>query len=245
VPDRVPQGDHYYSETLAAERLERCYGLAPARVRQYLRAEVEFVTARLGPGDVVLDLGCGYGRTLGAFAAAAAFAVGVDTSAESLRLAADRLRGRRDCLLLQADATALPFAEGSFDVVACIQNGISAFHCDRRLLLTEALRVLRPGGKALFSSYSERFWPDRLAWFELQAEAGLLGPIDHERSGNGVIVCRDGFSATTLDGDGFAALAASLGVESTLVEVDGSSLFCVLAKPDARGQPAPNGLGPK
>jgi 2-polyprenyl-6-hydroxyphenyl methylase/3-demethylubiquinone-9 3-methyltransferase len=223
----------YYSTALAAERLARCYELAPPRVRQYLRAEVEFVTAQLRGGDVVLDLGCGYGRTLPAFADAAGFAVGVDTSADSLRLAADRLAGRRDCLLVRADATALPFADGSFDLVACVQNGISAFHCDQRRLLTEALRVLRPGRPACFSTYSASFWPDRLAWFEVQAGAGLLGEIDRERTGNGVIVCRDGFSATTVDREGFAGLTQGLGVESELVEVDGSSLFCVLTKPGA------------
>ena len=58
----------YYKEHLAAERLQQCYQLAPPRVEQYLRAEVEFVVARLRPDDVVLDLGCGYGRTMPAFA---------------------------------------------------------------------------------------------------------------------------------------------------------------------------------
>jgi SAM-dependent methyltransferase len=220
----------YYRTSLAAERLERCYELAPPRVRQYLRAEVDFLAARLAPEDVVLDLGCGYGRTLPAFADAGAFAVGVDTSAESLRLAAERLHARRDCVLVHADALALPFPDGSFDAVACIQNGISAFHCDRRALIEEALRVLRPGGRAYFSSYSEGFWPYRMAWFELQAEAGLIGAIDHERSGEGIIVCRDGFAASTLDAPDFVALVDGLDVESEITEVDGSSLFCILTR---------------
>ena len=53
------------------------------------------------------------------------------------------------------------FRDGGFDVVVCIQNGISAFHVDRRLLIERAVRLARQGGQVLFSTYSERFWPDR------------------------------------------------------------------------------------
>jgi len=179
----------------------------------------------------VLDLGCGYGRTLAAFADAAAFAVGVDTSVASLRLAAERLHARRDVLLVQADAAALPFLDSSFDVAVCIQNGISAFHREQEALVGEALRVLRPGGRALFSSYAAAFWADRLTWFELPADAGLVGPIDHARTRDGVIVCCDGFTATIMDEGGFAALARQVGADAEIAEVDGSSLFCIMTKP--------------
>ncbi len=52
----------YYSTHLAAERLRRCYEIAPTRVRRYLRAEIDFVLSRSGPAADVLELGCGYGR---------------------------------------------------------------------------------------------------------------------------------------------------------------------------------------
>ncbi len=89
-----------------------------------------------------------------------------------------------------------------------------------------------PRRHGLFSTYSEKFWPQRLEWFELQAEVGLLGEIDRQRTGNGVIVCRDGFTATTFTPDRFRSLAAGLSAAITLSEVDGSSLFCILRKAD-------------
>ena len=52
----------YYSAKLSGDRLQKCYEVAPARVRQYLEAEISFVIGRLRPGDSVLELGCGYGR---------------------------------------------------------------------------------------------------------------------------------------------------------------------------------------
>lgn len=124
------------------------------------------------------------------------------------------------------DAINTGFASDAFDVVVCIQNGISAFHVDQVALVHEAVRISKPGGLVLFSTYAERFWEHRLEWFELQADAGLVGEIDHEASGDGVIVCKDGFKATTVSPDEFTRLTDDLEAEVSLVEVDESSLFC-------------------
>jgi len=221
----------YYDRHLAGSSLERVYDLAPPRVQRYLRAEVEFVVARLRPTDLVLDLGCGYGRTLPDLARRAAFVVGIDTSEPSLALARERLGRRANVLLARMDASRLAFTEGSFDAVTCIQNGISAFRVDRHELIRESLRVLKPGGTAMFSSYAERFWEQRLDWFERQAAAGLIGEIDLERTGDGSIVCIDGLTLTTVRPEEFATLAIGEDVRWETIEVDGSSQFYVLEKP--------------
>ncbi|MBU0639472.1 MAG: class I SAM-dependent methyltransferase [Planctomycetes bacterium] len=221
---------NYYSDQLAAERLERCYELAPPRVRQYLNAEIEHVAGRIRPSDTILELGCGYGRVLAQLAERCGWAVGIDTSAASLALASRRLRlrPRANCWLLRMDALTLGFRDAVFDVVLCIQNGISAFQVDQRALIAEALRVTCPGGRVLLSSYAARFWQARLEWFRLQAAAGLLGAIDEGASGAGVIVCKDGFRATTVDPARFEALIAGLGRHRLIHEVDESSVFCEL-----------------
>ena len=187
----------YYKEQLAAERLQQCYRLAPGRVRQYLRAEVDFATTQLGPDCVVLDLGCGYGRTLADFAAHSRLVVGADNSYASVHLGRQRLGSTRRCALVCGDAGRLGFASGTFDRVVCIQT-VSAFGLDRRRLVKETLRLLGHGGLALFSTYADEFWDDRLDWFERQSAAGLIGPIDRRRTRDGVIVCTDGFRAATV-----------------------------------------------
>jgi 2-polyprenyl-6-hydroxyphenyl methylase/3-demethylubiquinone-9 3-methyltransferase len=221
----------YYDDKLAAERLRRAYELASPRVRQYLDAELAYVLSRLEPGDVALELGCGYGRAVGPLAEKARLVVGVDTSPASLALARDELKGRENVRLVNADAVRLGLREDVFGAVICIQNGISAFHVDPRELVAESVRVARAGGVALFSSYAEAFWEERLAWFEAQAAEGLLGEIDYERTGDGTIVCEDGFTATTFGAEDFLALAASLGLKARVAEVDASSLFCEITKP--------------
>lgn len=216
----------YYSDNLAADRLEQAYDLAPPRVRQYLEAEIGHVVSRIRPGDAVLELGCGYGRVLERLATKAGLVVGVDNSLASLRLGKRRSRHDAGILWICTDASMPALRPGTFDCVVCIQNGISAFHVNREALIAESISLARRGGLVLFSSYSERFWGDRLKWFELQAQAGLVGEIDYVRTRKGVIVCKDGFTAGTVSPEEFARLVEHLNIESRIVEIDGSSLFC-------------------
>lgn len=216
----------YYADRLNADRLRRCYELAPPRVQQYLRAEIEFVLRHIRSGDRILELGCGYGRALEAMIGRASELVGIDNSVGSLAMAVNR----SDCCRLAAmDAGHLGFLDGIFDVTFCIQNGICAFGIERPRLFVEATRVTKPGGTALFSSYAERFWPERLEWFRIQAGHGLLGEIDEKATGDGVIVCKDGFRTETARPDELEQLAARAGYTAEVVEVDESSVFCVIS----------------
>ena len=221
----------YYSEKLAGERLRRCYEIAPPRVRQYLDSEIRHVISRMGPDDTVLELGCGYGRVAFELAKAARRVVGIDTARESLELARELASERSNCEFIEMDATRMSFPDESFELVVCIQNGICAFDVDHSKLVREALRVAKPGGKVLFSSYADEFWPHRLEWFELQAKEGLLGEIDRERTGKGVIVCVDGFRAGAMREGEFREICRELTLEPEIAEVDGSSVFFELRKP--------------
>ncbi len=221
----------YYTERLAAERLRACYDLAPPRTKAYLETELEFVLSRTTPSMAVLELGCGYGRVLERLLPKIYLTCGIDTSLPSLRLASESLGHKPSLRLACMDAIHLAFRDGVFDLTVCIQNGICAFAVDQQQLFREALRVTRSGGLILFSSYAAQFWEHRLEWFEVQSSHHLIGEIDYQATGNGVIVCKDGFRATTADKATFERLAAGLGVTPSITEVDGSSLFCEIVVP--------------
>jgi ubiquinone/menaquinone biosynthesis C-methylase UbiE len=216
----------YYTHNLSGRRLMRCYEIAPPRVQQYLEAEILHVLSRIQATDSVLELGCGYGRIALRVAKVAKRVVGIDTASASIALAREPATKRQNCEFLEMDALGLSFADGSFDVVLCLQNGICAFRVDQVSLMKEALRVTREGGLAIFSSYADEFWEDRLAWFEAQAAEGLMGEVDREASGDGVIVCRDGFRAGRMTRADFEDLCARVGVKGDVAEVDGSSMMC-------------------
>jgi 2-polyprenyl-6-hydroxyphenyl methylase/3-demethylubiquinone-9 3-methyltransferase len=179
---------------------------------------------------MVLELGCGYGRVLGQIARKAKLTIGVDTSIDSLLLGKKMLRDSKTCVLLKMNAVQLGFLDQTFDRVICIQNGISAFHVNQKDLIRESIRVTKRRGKVIFSSYSDKFWKDRLEWFRLQSKAGLVGKIDYGKTGDGLIVCKDGFNVTTVGPDQFRELTAEFDVETKIEEVDESSLFCVMTR---------------
>lgn len=221
--------DNYYSQKLNSQRLYQVYQTEIERVRQYLDAEIDFVRGRLRGCESVLEVGAGYGRIMKKLAPFAVSVTGIDISDDSVAFGREYLKGAANCRLERMDAHALDFAP-EFDVVLCLQNGLSAIKGDSRAFVGQCMRVLRPGGAGFFSTYSARFWEHRLAWFEEQAAKGLLGEIDYTLTGNGVIVCKDGFTATTLSADELAELGRAFGSGYSLQEVDESSLFLIIEK---------------
>lgn len=106
--------------------------------------------AALAPSDV-LETAAGTGvltRALAGRLAPATRMVATDLNQPMLDQAVRRTPGRA-VEWKQADALALPFADRSFDVVAC-QFG-AMFFPDRVKGYGEARRVLRPGGRFLFN----------------------------------------------------------------------------------------------
>jgi SAM-dependent methyltransferase len=220
----------YYDENLAGERLRLCYEIASPRVRRYLKAEIAHVASLVSPGRRLLELGCGYGRICFELANSGAVITGIDSAGESIALARKLAGADSPLSFHERNALRIGFPADSFDLVLCLQNGICAFGVDQKALLREALRVCRPGAKLVFSSYAAIFWPHRLEWFKAQAEAGLLGPIDHEATGDGVIVCKDGFRAGAYGPEEFLALGEGLGLRSEIHLVDDSALFCIYSR---------------
>ncbi|MHA1912651.1 MAG: class I SAM-dependent methyltransferase, partial [Candidatus Kariarchaeaceae archaeon] len=154
----------YYSNKLFASHLKQCYDIAPARIQQYLKAEVQFVLDHLAQTDQILELGCGYGRVLAQIAPKVLRAYGIDISVKNLELGKEYLSHLSNIELFEMNATSMKFDDNSFDHTIAIQNGISAFKVDPVDLIKESLRVTKIGGKVFMSSYSKNIWEDRLEW---------------------------------------------------------------------------------
>jgi ArsR family transcriptional regulator len=102
----------------------------------------------LGDRDLgrVLDIGTGTGRLLELLGPRATTALGIDASRDMLALARSRLgrAGLAHCSVRLADMYRLPLPDGSFDLV--VLQMVLHYAEDPAGVLTEAARVLRPGG---------------------------------------------------------------------------------------------------
>ncbi len=116
----------------------------------------------LGPvrGVVVLEVGCGAAQCARWLVGQGARVVAVDLSFAQLRHARtlDARTGVRVPALLQADARALPLRAASVDV-ACSAFGAVPFVVDSAALMREIARVLKPGGRWVFSVTHPVRWP--------------------------------------------------------------------------------------
>lgn len=113
----------------------------------------------LGPEDDLLDVACGWGEFLAVHASNARRVAGIDVSEEKVRLARQRLADRIAAgtgEVVQGDAAALPWEEGTFSAVTCM-DAFPFFAAPERVM-AEVLRVLRPGGRMLMQIGMR--WPD-------------------------------------------------------------------------------------
>ena len=220
---------NYYSENLNATKLFDVYQTEIIRVRQYLDAEIEFVRSQLYFNDKILEMGAGYGRIMKEISPSVQFISGIDISENTVAFGQEYLKEYLNCDLKTLDVYKLD-KDSEYDAVLCLQNGISAFKGRDLELIDIAMKALKNNAKAYFSSYSEAFWEYRLAWFQEQAQKGLLGEIDYEKTKNGNIVCKDGFSATTFSKSDMERLGKASGYDYVIREIDNSSIFLIIQK---------------
>ena len=157
LPPDIYDREYFLSDKCEGwDRFREGHGLSPIKRRQ---------VAALGPGPGVrvLDAGCGRGEVLLACAQAGAEVAGVDYAEAAVEISRETLSDVPGADVRQADLTALPWGDESFDRVLL---GDVIEHVDPPQtvpMLRELRRVLAPGGRVLVHTAPNRLFT-QFAW---------------------------------------------------------------------------------
>ncbi len=129
---------------------------------------VNFDKIAIKDGWKILDIGCGTGRHMGgAISFGNIFVIGADTDKDDIKKAKERMlflektgqvTGR--WALTLADIRYLPFDDNIFNLVICSE--VLEHIKDDKKAISEALRVLKPGGNLVISV--PRYYPEHICW---------------------------------------------------------------------------------
>ena len=180
-----------------------------SRGKAYYRHICRHVLARIPHGKRILDLGCGTGLFLAAYEEQGGCGTGLDISRGMLDKARSRCTASDVTL---GNAEILPFRNDSFDAV----TSLLAFSYVHRPedLLSEAWRVLRPGGSLAICTLGKHFLTSGLPAVYTVAEViklrrigmGAFGERYYDRSEMIGLLEDAGFSEITINRCSFAHL---------------------------------------
>jgi ubiquinone/menaquinone biosynthesis C-methylase UbiE len=193
----------------------RTASLRLAHQRERAAALAERVANLLAPfagTERALDAGCGAGALAFALAPHVREVIGVDVSTELLQTG--RAEAPANVVLLEGDASSLPFAVGEFDLAGCSR----VLHHVRRpeLVVSELSRVTRPGGRILVVDQLgdidplRRLEHDRFEHARDPSHTRLLPDTDVRGffEANGLVVVRNEVTRELRDLDRYLDLAA-------------------------------------
>jgi SAM-dependent methyltransferase len=163
VPDHARNRQTQSSSAIAEERTPE---LTPAVYARWRNSELGRLTEAIErkliwnmvgdvSGKTVLEIGCGDGALAVELARRGARVIGIDTSRAMLAAARERAeKAGEQVKFIAANAEALPFEDGTFDVVIAVT--ILCFVKDARPVFSAIGRVLRPGGTLVIGELGKR-----------------------------------------------------------------------------------------
>jgi ubiquinone/menaquinone biosynthesis C-methylase UbiE len=196
--------DNFYRATQSSEAHRQfCTRVFGLDLCQHGFADVQqldalITAARLGPGQHVLDLGCGTGLIAEYLSdQSGAHVTGLDFVPDAIRQAGERTRAKADRLaFVVGDINALDLPPAAYDVIVAIDT--IYFSEDYAATVAALKQALRPEGRlAIFYSHGREPWVP-LEEFDVSTLPAAHTPLAQALTSNGFDFVADDFSAADL-----------------------------------------------
>lgn len=122
--------------------------------------------------DKVLELGCGFGRSIPALKEKSKEVFAVDISEAMINDAKEKFEKEKNIHFYVSEAEKLPFEYEKFDKIVCFAS-FDAFY--QKEALIEINRILKPGGRVLITGKNDHYFEDDEAAYVAEVNARKKG----------------------------------------------------------------------
>lgn len=192
-------------------------------IKNWLRKENDYLKKNIKKGTVVLDVGCGFGRNIGAIANIAKKIIGIDSNKPLSEKIVKKLLKFKNVEFFCENAVKMHFSDNTFDYVICLGNTFGNFAQNKSKILKEIQRVVKKGGKIIISVYSEKALSIR------KKEYGKIG-IKIKKISNGTIYANTHLILEQFDKKKLQDLFNLVNLKVEIIELNPISYLCVAVK---------------
>jgi len=136
-------------------------------IKEYVLLEEKQILAYIKSPDVILNVGCGYGRILNLLKNKCIKIIGIDISEDCIKKCKEKFENLRNTSVSKIDISNTNFESNYFDKIILDFNFLGNISkSQREKSLEEIRRILKPKGKILGSVYSEKSLEQQLRLYE-------------------------------------------------------------------------------
>lgn len=126
----------------------------PKDYQEYFIAEERFLLSNISKDLIVLDVGCGAGRTMRKISPFVKKVIGVDNDPEAIKISKENLGNIDNAEVYLEDVEKTHFEDKIFDVIF-IGLTFCNFSESKYKIISEIKRILKDDGKFIFSVFNE------------------------------------------------------------------------------------------
>ena len=137
----------------------------PHSYKQLFIAEKDYIRKTITKNSIVLDIGCGNGRTLNSILDITQNLFGIDNEEKAVENTRKNLKLIPNAQILLGDVRKLPFENKFFDFIICVDSFVN-FGEYKFKALEEMKRVLKDDGIIILSVFSEDAFEERMKQYK-------------------------------------------------------------------------------
>jgi len=177
----------------------------------------------LNQDSVVLEIGCSWGRVIKALAPYCKKFIGIDNSEIEIKEAKSFLKEIKNVEVFFEDGKETHFPDEYFDVIVIGGNTFGNLGENKKNVLQEMKRLLKPDGKILLSVYSEGAKAKRLSAYK---DIGMEIKTTESKK----IVFDGGLVSEEFSKKDIESLFEKYGLKVQFRDISSIALFCIISK---------------